>query len=55
MACMDHSCLTCGKIWMDNKTAAACPRCGSREVTNDFDEVNDERYEKEDRPLSESD
>ena len=38
MACMAHDCRVCGMGWFDNQSGGPCPRCGSLDVTSDFDE-----------------
>jgi len=38
MACLEHECLTCGNVWMDNRPYGECSMCGSTSFTNWFDE-----------------
>jgi len=42
MACMEHECGACGHTDMDNTTWKVCPKCGSRDVSNCWDEANDD-------------
>jgi len=47
MACMEHECEDCKKMWFDNKASGACPKCGSWEVKSFFDEAPDSYDEDE--------
>lgn len=38
MACMDHFCGACHLQDADNTQWVRCPRCGSEDVSNHFDE-----------------
>lgn len=40
MACMEHECRRCGRVWFDNKPSPACS-CGSTDVSHYFDEEPD--------------
>lgn len=43
MACMEHHCLGCGEMFMDNRVLTACPYCKTEgQVTNWFDEPESE-------------
>lgn len=42
MACMDHFCHDCHWGWEDNRRADYCPRCESPNVSNVFDEQDDD-------------
>ena len=37
-ACMDHVCVKCNHMWFDNKSHGVCPKCGSTETVDTFDE-----------------
>lgn len=39
MACMQHDCADCGHRGFDNHSWKYCPMCGSKNVSNDFDEA----------------
>lgn len=41
MACMEHLCAECNKVWFDNRSGGACPKCGSTNVVHVFDEEGD--------------
>lgn len=38
MACLEHECLTCRRVWFDNSHASHCPDCGSSDVYTTYDE-----------------
>lgn len=40
MACMEHECHSCGRVWFDNQARPACT-CGSTNVSHWFDEEPD--------------
>jgi len=40
-ACMEHECHHCHYFWMNNKRENSCPKCGSFQVSNNFDEECD--------------
>lgn len=42
MACMEHACGDCHNRWFNNKEEIKCPECGSKDVSNWFDEANDD-------------
>lgn len=50
---MEHYCLSCGEMWMNNARAGRCPGCASDQVRSAFDEeIGDlddrDDYERED-------
>lgn len=42
MACMTHWCESCKRLFMDNDKYNVCPYCKCNNVTNEYDEVNDD-------------
>ncbi len=45
MACMEHECLRCGKMWMDNNPRSKCS-CGGH-VSHRWDEEDWQRAREE--------
>ena len=46
MACMEHHCGTCNHRDFDNRIWKRCPKCGSADVTNCFDELPESFYDE---------
>lgn len=44
----DHVCRDCNNEWVDNSKGGPCPDCGSRDVADFFDEVEDWEEDEED-------
>ena len=44
MACLEHECRECKRVWFDNNPSRVCPSCGSLDTAMYFDEQDDGEY-----------